>query len=168
MFPETIRQPAGRLIGSLIASRMSIATAESCTGGLIVGALTEIPGSSEAVYGGFVTYANAAKTGMIGVSEDLLRAYGAVSAQVARAMAEGARKTARVDIAIAVTGIAGPGGGSPEKPVGLVHLACATKAGVSLIECRFGDLGRHQIRAATVEAALELGLACILPQNAAD
>jgi nicotinamide-nucleotide amidase len=165
MFPEGIRQPAGRVIHRLIDSGMTIATAESCTGGLIIGALTEIPGSSQAVYGGFVTYANAAKSGMIGVPEALITQYGAVSSPVARAMAEGARKTAMVDIAIAVTGIAGPGGGSEEKPVGLVHLACATAAGTSLIERRFGDIGRQQIRAATVKAALELALACMLPQN---
>ncbi len=165
MFPESIRQPAGRVIHALINSGLTIATAESCTGGLIIGALTEIPGSSQAVYGGFITYANAAKSGMIGVPEAMIAQYGAVSSHVARAMAEGARKTAMVDIAIAVTGIAGPGGGSAEKPVGLVHLACSTTAGVSHIERRFGDLGRQEIRAATVKAALELTLACILPQN---
>ena len=112
MFPESIRQPAGRVIHALINSGLTIATAESCTGGLIIGALTEIPGSSQTVYGGFITYANAAKSGMIGVPEAIIAQYGAVSSQVARAMAEGARKTAMVDIAIAVTGIAGPGGGS--------------------------------------------------------
>lgn len=165
MFPESIRQPAGRVIHALIDGGLTIATAESCTGGLIAGALTEIPGSSQAVYGGFITYANAAKSGMIGVPEDMIAQYGAVSSQVARAMAEGARKTAMVDIALAVTGIAGPGGGSENKPVGLVHLACATTAGISLIERRFGDLGRQQIRTVTVKAALELALACILPQN---
>lgn len=168
MFPESIRQPAGKIIHALIESGKTIATAESCTGGLIVAALTEIPGSSEAVYGGFVVYANAAKSSMIGVPEEMIATYGAVSAQVARAMAEGARKTALVDIAIAVTGIAGPGGGSEEKPVGLVHLACATVSGTSLLELRFGAIGRQQIRAATVKAALELGLACMLPQNRED
>jgi nicotinamide-nucleotide amidase len=165
MFPDAIRQPAGKIIHALINARMTIATAESCTGGLIMAALTEIPGSSAAVYGGFITYANSAKASMIGVPEDVIARYGAVSSQVARAMAEGARRTAMADIAIAATGIAGPGGGSEEKPVGLVHLACATAAGCSLIERRFGALGRQEVRAAAVKAALELGLACILPQN---
>jgi nicotinamide-nucleotide amidase len=147
----------------LIEARMTIATAESCTGGLIAAALTEIPGSSAAVYGGFVTYANEAKVAMIGVPERLIAGHGAVSAQVARAMAEGARRTALVDLAIAVTGIAGPDGGSAEKPVGLVHLACATAAGTSHVERRFGAIGRQEVRAATVRAALELAIACIAP-----
>jgi nicotinamide-nucleotide amidase len=163
MFPETIRQPAGKLIQALIEGKLCIVTAESCTGGLIVGALTEIPGSSEVVYGGFVTYANAAKSAMIGVPEAMITDHGAVSAHVARAMADGARKTAMVDLAIAVTGIAGPGGGSAQKPVGLVHLACSTSGGTSHVERRFGAIGRQAIRAATVKAALELALACISP-----
>jgi len=165
MFPDTIRQPAGKLIHRLIDSRMTVVTAESCTGGLIAGALTEIPGSSQAVYGGFVTYANEAKVAMIGVPEEMIARYGAVSAQVARAMADGARRTARVDVAIAVTGIAGPDGGSALKPVGLVHLACATAGGVSHLERRFGALGRQEVRAATVRSALELALDCIEPEN---
>lgn len=163
MFPETIRQPAGKIIHALIDSKLCIATAESCTGGLIIAALTEIPGSSQAVYGGFVTYANEAKAAMIGVPEQMIKEHGAVSANVARAMAEGARKTAMVDVAIAVTGIAGPGGGSEDKPVGLVHLACATAGGTSHLERRFGAIGRQAIREATVRAALELALACITP-----
>lgn len=166
MFAEAIRQPAGRLIHTLIEARMTVATAESCTGGLICAALTEIPGSSAAVYGGYVTYANQAKVAMIGVSENMILSHGAVSAQVARAMAEGALRTAQVDLAIAVTGIAGPDGGTPEKPVGLVHLACATAAGTSHVERRFGAIGRQEVRAETVRAALELALACVEPQNA--
>jgi nicotinamide-nucleotide amidase len=161
MFDDATRQAAGRLIGTLLDRKLTIVTAESCTGGLIAGALTEIPGSSEAVFGGFVTYANEAKVTMIGVDEGLIARHGAVSALVARAMAEGALHTAMVDIAIAVTGIAGPGGASEEKPVGLVHLACATKAGISHVERRFGALGRQGIREATVKAALELALACV-------
>jgi nicotinamide-nucleotide amidase len=161
MFDDAIREAAGRLIGTLLDRKLTIATAESCTGGLIVGALTEIPGSSGAVYGGFVTYANEAKVSMIGVDEALIAGHGAVSAQVARAMADGARHTAMVDIAIAVTGIAGPDGGSEAKPVGLVHVACATAGGTSHVERRFGALGRQGIREATVKAALELALACV-------
>jgi len=161
MFDEATRQAAGHVIAILLDRGLTIATAESCTGGLIIGALTEIPGSSKAVYGGFVTYANEAKVTMIGVDEALIEEVGAVSGQVAKAMAEGARHTAMVDIAIAVTGIAGPDGGSAKKPVGLVHIACATAAGTSHVERRFGALGRQGIRAASVEAALQLALACL-------
>jgi nicotinamide-nucleotide amidase len=161
MLDDAIRQAAAQLIGLLLDRKMTIATAESCTGGLVAGALTEIPGSSGAVYGGFVTYANEAKVTMIGVDEAMIAEHGAVSAHVARAMAEGARNTAMVDIAIAVTGIAGPGGGSEAKPVGLVHFACATAAGTSHVERRFGSLGRQGIRQASVKAALELALACV-------
>ena len=161
MFDDSIRAPAAKLIGELIDRGLSIAIAESCTGGLIVGALTEVPGSSATVYGGFVTYANEAKVTMIGVNEGLLAEHGAVSAAVARAMAEGARRTAMVDIAIAVTGIAGPGGGSDDKPVGLVHMACATVSGTTHVERRFGSVGRSAVREATVKAALELALACV-------
>lgn len=165
MFPDPIRDAARVLVDRLVGLRMTIATAESCTGGLISAALTEIPGSSAAVYGAFVTYANAAKVAMIGVPEDLLIRYGAVSAPVARSMAEGARRTAAADLAIAVTGIAGPDCGSDEKPVGLVHFACATPSGTSHIERRFGALGRGEVREAAVKTALDLALACIVPQN---
>jgi nicotinamide-nucleotide amidase len=161
MFDDAIRQAAARLIGILLDRKLTIATAESCTGGLVVGALTEIPGSSQAVYGGFVTYANSAKVTMIGVDERLIAEHGAVSAEVARAMADGARRVAMVDVAIAVTGIAGPGGGSDAKPVGLVHIACSTSGGISHVERRFGALGRQGIREATVKAALDLALACL-------
>lgn len=161
MSDDAIRAAAGRLIGTLLDRHLTVATAESCTGGLIVAALTEIPGSSKAVYGGFVTYDNSAKVTMIGVDERLIARHGAVSAEVARAMAECARGTAGVDVAIAVTGIAGPSGGSTGKPVGLVHLACSTSAGVSHVERRFGALGRQGIREASVKAALELALACV-------
>src|SRR6185437_8563831 len=119
--PDTVASEAKRAIEALKAGKLMVATAESCTGGLIAGALTSIAGSSDVVYGGFFTYANAAKTSMIGVPARLIRDYGAVSSQVARAMADGARNRARVDIAIAVTGVAGPSGGSEKKPVGLVY-----------------------------------------------
>lgn len=166
MFPEPIRELAAKLIHTLIDSGQTIATAESCSGGLIVAALTEIAGSSEAVYGGFVSYANNAKSAMMGVPEGLIVEFGAVSPEVARAMADGARRSAVVDIAVAVTGIAGPGGGSADKPVGLVHFAVATAAGTSLLERRFGGIGRAEIRKATVMAALQLVLECITPIEA--
>ncbi len=158
MFSPEITQAARRLIERLVERKQMIATAESCTGGLIAAALTEIAGSSAAVHGGFVTYANRAKIDMIGVEEELIERWGAVSESVARAMAEGARETAEVEIAVAVTGIAGPGGGSADKPVGLVYLACATATGTEVIERRFGDLGRQGVREATVRTALELVL----------
>jgi nicotinamide-nucleotide amidase len=166
MLDEALRQPAGKLIHLLIDGKMMIATAESCTGGLICAALTEIPGSSAAVWGGFVTYANEAKVTMIGVPEALIEQYGAVSAPVARAMAEGARRTSMTDIAIAVTGIAGPGGGTETKPVGLVHLACATAGGTTHTERRFGAIGRWAIREAAAKAALALALECVAPVEA--
>ena len=154
--PPAVAAEAKKAVQALVADKLSVAMAESCTGGLIGGALTSVPGSSEAVYGGFITYANVAKTAMIGVPARLIRDYGAVSAQVARAMADGARNKARVDLAVAVTGIAGPDGGSATKPVGLVYLACASHEGTKVIEKRFGDLGRDGIREATVLEALRL------------
>jgi len=154
--PDAVAAAAKRAIDALKADELTVATAESCTGGLVAGALTSISGSSAVVYGGFVTYDNAAKTNMIGVPARLIRDYGAVSAQVARAMADGARNRGRVDIAISTTGIAGPDGGSEKKPVGLVYFACATHEGTKVVERKFGDLGRDGIREASVLAALEL------------
>jgi nicotinamide-nucleotide amidase len=154
--PDAVASEAKRAIEALKTGKLMVATAESCTGGLIAGALTSISGSSDVVYGGFVTYANAAKTSMIGVPARLIRDYGAVSSQVARAMADGARNRARVDIAIAVTGVAGPSGGSERKPVGLVYFACASHEGTRVVERRFGNLGRDAVREASVLAALEL------------
>lgn len=135
----------------------TLATAESCTGGLVAGALTEVPGSSDVVDRGFVTYSNAAKMAMIGVPEATLAAHGAVSEATARAMAEGACKTAGVDAAVAITGVAGPGGGSAAKPVGLVHFACARRDGnVVHREKRFGEIGRAEVRRLSVLEALDL------------
>jgi nicotinamide-nucleotide amidase len=151
--------PAGsgkRIIDILTEKKQSIVTAESCTGGMVASALTDIPGASAAVYGGYVTYANAAKSRMIHVQARLIRDYGAVSNQVARAMADGARNTARADYAVAVTGIAGPDGGSDKKPVGLVYIAVSSELATLVIEHKFGDLGRDEIRRASVNAALEL------------
>ncbi|MFG1185882.1 CinA family protein [Xanthobacter aminoxidans] len=135
----------------------TLATAESCTGGLVAGALTEVPGSSDVVDRGFVTYSNAAKMAMIGVPEATLAAHGAVSEETARAMAEGALKAAGVDAAVAITGVAGPGGGSAAKPVGLVHFACARRDGkVVHREKRFGEIGRAEVRRLSVLEALDL------------
>lgn len=136
-----------------------LATAESCTGGLIVAALTDIAGSSDVVDRGFVTYSNEAKEEMIGVPAPLIARVGAVSQEVALAMAAGALAHSRGGVSVAVTGVAGPGGGSPEKPVGLVHIAAMRKNGAARHrECRFGDIGRDDIRHATVSAALDLVL----------
>lgn len=140
----------------LLDANHVVATAESCTGGLIAAALTSVAGSSAILYGGFVTYANAAKTNMIGVPAELIAEHGAVSEAVARAMAIGCRDTANVEAAIAVTGIAGPGGGSDAKPVGLVHFGLATSTAVLHRQERFGDLGRDAIRQASVRVALKM------------
>lgn len=156
MFHTDIRRRAELINHTLSTRGQMIVTAESCTGGLIVGALTDVPGSSEAVHGGFVTYANAAKEQMTGVPAALIEQHGAVSEPVARAMAEGARRTTGAAIAIAVTGIAGPGGGTEGKPVGLVHFACATADGTSVHVERFGDMGRQQVREASVVTALDM------------
>jgi nicotinamide-nucleotide amidase len=166
MFHTSIIALAERVNQTLIARKQMIVTAESCTGGLISAALTDVPGSSEAVFGGYVTYHNEAKTGMIGVDRELLRAYGAVSEQVARAMAEGALRHSGAAAAIAVTGIAGPGGGTVGKPVGLVHFAYADGAKTTHLEKRFGDLGRQRVREETVKTALSVvldGLGVPLP-----
>lgn len=136
-----------------------IVTAESCTGGLIAGALTDISGSSDVVDRGFVTYSNEAKNEMIGVPMELIIQVGAVSKEVAIAMAEGALANSRAGISIAVTGIAGPGSGSAEKPVGLVHVASARKGFDTMHkECRFGEKPREAIRHETVLSALALVL----------
>lgn len=158
MFTPGITSLATKVIQSLVSRGDTIVTAESCTGGLIAGALTSISGSSEAVYGGFVTYANDAKVSMIDVPEQTLIQHGAVSEQTVRAMADGALKRSGADIAIAVTGIAGPSGGSPEKPIGLVYLGCATGHETYHVEMKFGDLGRDGIREATIVAALRMVL----------
>jgi len=146
---------AAALVARFAARGWRLATAESCTGGLVAGAITDIAGSSAVFTHGFVTYANAAKTAMLGVPEPLLAAHGAVSAEVAAAMAAGARERAGVDVAIATTGIAGPGGGTAEKPVGLVWFGLATPRGVTTCKRVFpGD--RAAVRAAAVACALEL------------
>jgi nicotinamide-nucleotide amidase len=157
VFPADILESAGRLIERLRATRRKVATAESCTGGLVAGAITSIAGSSDVFEQGFITYSNAAKTGMIGVDATLIRQHGAVSEEVARAMAEGALQTASADLAVAITGIAGPGGGTPDKPVGLVFIGIASRTDATGVQrYQFGDIGRESVRIASVREALGL------------
>ena len=139
------------------ARGLRVATAESCTGGLVAAALTEIAGSSDVVDRGFVTYSNEAKTELLGVPQSILKRYGAVSAQTAKVMAAGALKNSHADIAISITGIAGPGGGTKQKPVGLVHFAAAGRGGRRIARKRlYGDIGRGRVRQRSVVDALEM------------
>ena len=157
MFPDRVLVLANALIEEARGKRLKIVTAESCTGGLIAGALTEIPGASDVIDRGFVVYSNTAKTKLLSVRAAVIMRYGAVSEEVARAMAEGALKNSSADIAVSCTGIAGPTGGSPERPVGLVHLAAARTGETTLAEeCRFGAISRSEIRMRSVEAGLKL------------
>jgi nicotinamide-nucleotide amidase len=133
--------------------KLTVVTAESCTGGLVAAVLTDAPGASKVVDGGFVTYSNEAKQACLNVPRELLEKFGAVSEQVARAMAEGALAASPADLSVSITGIAGPDGGTLDKPVGLVHFAAARRGGpVIHREKRFGDLGRGQVRR---DAAME-------------
>lgn len=151
------RAAAKRLLDVCRARGLRVATAESCTGGLVTGALTEIPGSSDVVERGFVVYSNAAKESMLGVPAATLKRYGAVSEQTAIAMAAGALKHSEADLTVSITGIAGPGGGSRQKPVGLVHFAAAARDGRTLHRRRlFGKIGRVRVRERSVMQALEL------------
>lgn len=148
---------AGHLLNETKSRGYSIATAESCTGGLIAASLAAVPGASASLERGFVTYSNEAKSEMLGVPAELIAEHGAVSREVALAMVAGALEHSPADIAVAVTGIAGPDGGTAEKPVGLVHIAAARRGGVTLHEeKRFGDIGRHEVQAETVAAAFDL------------
>jgi nicotinamide-nucleotide amidase len=159
MFDTETRTLAFEIIATCSVQGLTIGTVESCTGGLIAGALTAIPGSSSVVMAGLVTYSNNAKTALAHVPKPLIDAYGAVSEEVARAMAEGGRRMMDVDIACAVTGVAGPGGGSAAKPVGLVHLAVSREGHATLHRaCRYGDIGRDGVRRETVVTALEMVL----------
>lgn len=157
MLPQDIEAIAEAVIRRAEAKGLMIATAESCTGGLVSGALTAIAGSSAVLDRGFVTYSNEAKVEMLGVDSELLASFGAVSESTARAMAEGAVARSRASIAVSVTGIAGPGGGSPQKPVGLVHFAAHGPNGQTVhLEKRFGDIGRDAIRLESVRTALAM------------
>lgn len=157
MFPAELLNEATALIRAYEAAGHRLATAESCTGGLVAALLTEVPGSSNVLEAGYVTYSNAAKTDLLGVPKALIATHGAVSADVARSMAEGALKRSGTEAAVAITGIAGPGGATPGKPVGLVHFAVA-RTGLPTVhhEARFGDVGRSSVRIQAVRTALHL------------
>nr|WP_276553710.1 CinA family protein [Shinella kummerowiae] len=157
IWPKDIEDAAHAIVAEFTQKQLLIATAESCTAGLIAGAITEIAGSSVVFDRGFVTYSNEAKREMIGVANATLKAHGAVSRPTALEMAQGAIGNSGANISIAVTGIAGPGGGTEEKPVGLVHLAAARTGYETLHrEMRYGDIGRSAVRLATVRTALEM------------
>ncbi len=156
MLPACTLDQAAALLATLRLAGLRMATAESCTGGLIAAALTEIPGSSDVVECGFVTYSNAAKTGMLGVPELLIADHGAVSRSVARAMAEGALARSQADIAVAVTGVAGPGGATPGKPVGLVWFACARRGRDTVAQSALFAGDRGAVRAQAVAMALDM------------
>jgi nicotinamide-nucleotide amidase len=157
MIDADLRAAAKDLLELCRARGLRVATAESCTGGLVVAALTEIAGSSDVVECGFVVYSNEAKQTMLHVPAATLRRYGAVSGETAAAMAEGVLKNSRADLSVAITGIAGPGGGSRQKPVGLVHFAAASRDGRRLARRRlFGKIGRRRVRERSVAQAFEL------------
>lgn len=157
MFPERLRNLAMLVLDDAERARLKIATAESCTGGLVAALLTDIAGSSAVFERGFVTYSNKAKEEMLGVPGDVLADFGAVSEPVARMMAEGAMANSRANVSVAITGVAGPGGGTRMKPVGTVHIACARENRAIIHEMlQLGDIGREGIRMAAVETALNL------------
>jgi nicotinamide-nucleotide amidase len=157
MVDAELSERAGALLDLCRAKKLKIAAAESCTGGLLAATLTEIAGSSDVFERGFVTYSNAAKENMLGVTPSTLAKHGAVSRETAEAMAKGALAHAPVDLAVSITGIAGPGGAVPGKPVGLVYFAAASRAGRLIDrERRYGEIGRAQVRRASVIEALEM------------
>jgi nicotinamide-nucleotide amidase len=157
MTTDALISAAANVLDRAKARGLKLVTAESCTGGLIAASFTANPGSSAAFERGFVTYSNEAKTEAIGVDAAIIAAHGAVSEQTARAMAEGALRRSRADVSVAVTGVAGPDGGSAEKPVGLVHFAAARAGRATLHERHeFGAIGRVEVQRATVAAALAL------------
>jgi nicotinamide-nucleotide amidase len=163
MFPDAFLSRAADLIASCRTRGLTVATAESCTGGLLAALITAIPGSSDVFERGFVTYSNAAKIECLGVSPRILEDFGAVSGEAARAMAEGALAHSSADMTLSVTGIAGPGGGSPGKPVGLVHFGLARRGGAIVgVEKRFGYLGRDGVRFAAIAMAIELLLEAVV------
>ncbi len=149
---------AEQVFQKLSVHGLKLATAESCTGGMVAAAITNIAGSSAIFDRGFVTYSNEAKSDMLSVPPDMILEFGAVSEEVARAMAEGALKHSAADISVAITGIAGPGGGSAEKPVGLVHFAVATRDVTEAKVQLFGSLTRNEIRERAVHFALDMVL----------
>jgi nicotinamide-nucleotide amidase len=157
MLDHDIVDAAKRLLDICKRKNLTVATAESCTAGLVAGTLTEIPGTSSILDRGFVTYSNQAKQDMVGVSAATLKAHGAVSKETAEEMARGALAHSPVDLAVSVTGIAGPDGGTAEKPVGLVHFGAASRAGRLVhVEKRFGDIGRTEVRKQSVLQAFRM------------
>lgn len=157
VFSPALLSEAEALLQALRQRGLKLATAESCTGGLIAGLLTEIAGSSDVVERGFVVYSNEAKMDLLGVPAHVIERHGAVSEACARAMAEGALENSKADIAISVTGVAGPGGGSPEKPVGLVHFGCAARHGPTTHRrFVFEKANRAEVRLRAVMEALDL------------
>jgi nicotinamide-nucleotide amidase len=165
-FPADIMALAEDVLTHCREHKLSLVTAESCTGGLIAGALTEIPGSSDVLDRGFVTYSNAAKEELLGVPAELLLAHGAVSEEVARAMAAGAQLRTDTGVAVAVTGIAGPSGATLTKPVGRVHIAVATPHGLRHERLELGNIGRTAVREEAVRRALRLVLSAIIRDQA--
>jgi len=157
MIDAKLLTAAKRLLDLCRKRGLRIATAESCTGGLVAGVLTEIAGASDVVECGFVVYSNEAKESMLGVPASTLKRHGAVSAETAIAMAAGALKNSEADISVAITGIAGPGGGTKQKPVGLVHFAAASHSGQHIARRRlYGKIGRRRVRERSVAEALQL------------
>lgn len=157
MLPPDIEEAARALLDLCKAKNLTVATAESCTGGLVAGALTEIPGSSAVVERGFVTYTNLSKQQTLGVPVDTLKQFGEVSRETAEAMVKGALAHSPASISVAITGIAGPGGGTTNKPVGLVHFAAASRDGRLIHhEARYGDIGRSKVRHQSVLQALSM------------
>ncbi|MEA2952783.1 MAG: nicotinamide-nucleotide amidase [Alphaproteobacteria bacterium] len=157
MLDDDIVEAAKDLLAICKEKNLLVATAESCTAGLVAGTLTEIPGVSSILDRGYVTYSNEAKHQMLGVSRDILNIHGAVSPQTAEAMVRGVLGQSRVHLAVSVTGIAGPNGGSPEKPVGLVYFAAASRSGKIVdVEKRYGDIGRAQVRKQSVLQAFKM------------
>lgn len=156
VFHDSLNRRANDILRACAAYGVRLATVESCTGGLLGAALTELPGASAMFTHGYITYADVAKTEMVGVKPELIATHGAVSAEVARAMAEGGLARSSADLALAITGIAGPGGGSDEKPVGTVHFACARKGGGTRHAQKHFSGDRGAIREAAVSYALEM------------
>lgn len=159
LFPAGICTKANTILDACKRHGTHVATVESCTGGLLGAVLTELPGSSRMFTHGFITYANEAKTEMVGVSSELIKTHGAVSERVARAMAEGALNSSSADLAVSITGVAGPDGGTADKPVGTVHFACAMKGKSTLHRHQHFTGDRSAIRLAAVDYALDIIIA---------
>lgn len=155
------KRPEERVISLLQERGLKITTAESCTGGALAATLVNVSGASEVFEEGYVTYSNKAKHKNLGVKKSTLKAHGAVSKQTAREMSKGCLKASKADVALSVTGIAGPGGGTAEKPVGLVYIGCCFRGKTKVIKCQFSG-SRSEVRRQSVEAALSLAESCIL------